>query len=383
MGINLFSETEKNQLHPKVALLKEEIAYLGAKKIIENWSENFIDRDNKFINEFQTTFHSSFWELFIFACLKENHYVVDFSHQYPDFIISSPYNIYIECVVSEIKKNGIPESERNFEDIIKSFMPLVTKEEFNSIINESITRHSNSFLNKYYKYKNLYQNSKWVDTNSPYIIALGSYDQIQYGREFIYSMIALLYGYYYNPEEDILYKITEITKPGTSSQIPVGFFNSNQYQEVSAVIFSCTTTLGKLVSLAISNNIDNALNHVFTVRHDSDDNLYKLHKVSPNSPEKLTSGMFIFYNPYAKNHLPDDFFKHSSALHIRNVNSRIISNGEELPLVSRVHIPYPLQLCTKELIMVVMDIYNRHNIERWKKYVYSCYKLYQNNDLSR
>lgn len=87
MGINLFSETEKKSITSKSCIVKRRNSIFGGKKDYRKLVRNFIDRDNKFINEFQTTFHSSFWELFIFACLKENHYVVDFSHQYPDFII--------------------------------------------------------------------------------------------------------------------------------------------------------------------------------------------------------------------------------------------------------------------------------------------------------
>lgn len=31
----------------------------------------FEDRDGKFVKEFQTTFNSSFWELYLFACLRD------------------------------------------------------------------------------------------------------------------------------------------------------------------------------------------------------------------------------------------------------------------------------------------------------------------------
>jgi hypothetical protein len=39
--------------------------------VIADWAMGFQDRDNKFVKEFQTTFNSSFWELYLFACLKQ------------------------------------------------------------------------------------------------------------------------------------------------------------------------------------------------------------------------------------------------------------------------------------------------------------------------
>src|ERR1700721_815441 len=47
----------------------------------------FIDRDGKFVHEFQTSFNSCFWELYLFAVLKAYGMQVDFSHDRPDFCI--------------------------------------------------------------------------------------------------------------------------------------------------------------------------------------------------------------------------------------------------------------------------------------------------------
>jgi hypothetical protein len=39
--------------------------------VLQDWARGFIDRDCKFVHEFQTTFNSSFWELYVFAVLKK------------------------------------------------------------------------------------------------------------------------------------------------------------------------------------------------------------------------------------------------------------------------------------------------------------------------
>ncbi|HVV00233.1 MAG TPA: hypothetical protein VHH88_02655 [Verrucomicrobiae bacterium] len=36
--------------------------------VVSEWAVGFVDRDGKFVREFQTTFNSGFWELYIFAC---------------------------------------------------------------------------------------------------------------------------------------------------------------------------------------------------------------------------------------------------------------------------------------------------------------------------
>jgi hypothetical protein len=46
--------------------------------VIANWVHQFEDRDGKFAKEFQTTFNSCFWELYLFACFKDRGFTADF-----------------------------------------------------------------------------------------------------------------------------------------------------------------------------------------------------------------------------------------------------------------------------------------------------------------
>lgn len=334
------SSLEENKLHPKFKLLRDNINLTPLRAILETWADGFIDRDNKIIKEFQISFHSVLWELYIHAILKEMRCNIDFSKPFPDFIITNPEKFLIECVVSEIKATGIPETERTLEDIYSMLEPLNTNEKFDNIIKEAITRHSNSILSKYSKYINSYQNAEWVKNDLPYIIALGSYDQINYGKEFWFSMFALLYGIYYNPVLKTYERISEIIKPGTDSSIPVGLFRDDKYKEISAVIFSCTLTLGKLTSLSISNGDRFLLPpRVICVKHNSEDNLYKVHIVSKEHPEYLSDGLFIFYNPFAQHQISQDIFKGTNILEVRFDNGLFKFEGANMPIISRVRIP--------------------------------------------
>jgi hypothetical protein len=39
--------------------------------LLNDWARGFQHRDGKFVKEFQTTFDSSFWELYLFAVMKQ------------------------------------------------------------------------------------------------------------------------------------------------------------------------------------------------------------------------------------------------------------------------------------------------------------------------
>ncbi|WP_409281861.1 hypothetical protein [Pseudomonas defluvii] len=314
-----FFEIDKNTdldtLHPKFNDLCNQFGYMGAKEVISGWGQDFHDKDKKAKTEFQTTFHSTFWELYLHAVLKELGFTQCTLHSRPDFIIKEPANFYIEAVVSEIRKDGKSEEHRTIEDVERNLHPISTREEFAELIDEAIVRHSSAFFSKLKKYRGFENKGKktkgyvecdWVDQNTPYIIAISSYDQISYGREFTYSMNALLYGQYFDPLTKKYASKSSIKKPGTNADINLGLFTDASHHEVSAVIFSSTLTLGKLVSLYKSNNptFDSILN----VRYVTEQPHFRLHEVTSDNPETLLDGLYVFHNPYASNPLDIELF---------------------------------------------------------------------------
>ena len=355
MNLPLFDKIKdinENVLHSKFKFLRDDISLLGERKIIEEWTNRFVDRDNKIIKEFQTSFHSAFWEFFLFALMKKYNYTIDFSHNRPDFIVSSPIPLYIEAVVSEIKNGGKNESERSIDDILSMLRPFTDKQEFSSIIDEAIVRHSNSFHAKKKKYAE-YLKEPWISSSTPYIIAISSYDQINYGKEFYYSMMALLYGKYYNPENGTYSNKTETIKPGTNSPISIGLFNSSQYEEISAVIFSCSITLGKLTALAISNGTHTNLNNVIQIKLDEGP-IYRVKEITQTCPEELEDGIFIFYNPYAKNPLRKDLFEDSCVVQVRGPQN---IKANDLPTFARFNSIIP-ETIKGHLYGSVMEAFN-------------------------
>lgn len=354
------NDIAQDTLHNKFKLLRNEPLLHLEREVITEWANGFSDRDGKLVKEFQTTFHSSLWEIYIFAVLKELGLNVDFSKNRPDFIVSGNIDFYMEAVVSEIKKGGRSESTRNENDTYSMLEPIHKDKNFYSLIDEAITRHSNSILSKHKKYTKEYTKCDWVREDVPFVIALGSYDQVNYGREFHYSMMALLYGFRFDPDAQEYVREESIIKPETTSKIPIGIFGDKSHEEISAIVFSCTVTMGKLTSLAISKNTSHPTNFVLNVRHDIDPPHYKIHTVSQEIPEELTDGLFVFHNPNARTPLPKSVFDGSNAIQVSANGSGIEVFGENLPLVARFnHLKnfFP-KLLMSRLISEILDNYN-------------------------
>lgn len=336
-------ELSENELHPKFKLLRDEYYYSGARKIIENWASDFHDRDNKLAKEFQTTFHSSFWELYLNAVIRKLGLKIEEKHNRPDFIIRENNEFYIEAVVSEIKNNGVPESERTLEDLLSMLTPITSDDEFSKLIDEAIARHSNSIFSKLDKYLGYYDKKgkwikgyrecDWINETKPYIIALSSYDQINYGKEYIYSMFALLYGWYYSPENDGYTSRTSIIKPGTDSELELAIFNNEKLKNVSAIIFTNVLTLGKLSSLSKSKQADPA--HIINIRYDCISPHFKIQEVDIDHPEDLLDGVYIFHNPNANAPFKCDEIKTNNLVEFSLDENWLAMEGARAPIVAR------------------------------------------------
>ena len=340
MKLNLFENNKnlKNEnLHPKVCFLKNNFAFASERQLLLDWTEGLLDRDNKFVREFQETFHSSFWEIYLYKLFVDAGFELDQSHRMPDFIIKKPQEVYVEAVTANIRKGGKSEDERSIEDQMSMLIPPYLQTDFYQILNEGIIRGANSIQSKHKKFVKEYKYREWIQENNPFIIAMGAFDQINYGREFIYPMVALLYGMYFDAEQEIFHEKMEIEKPQTGASVPIGIFRNSNYEEISAIVFSCTLTLGKLTSLSISNG-NYSLNAVYNIRQDFNTNKYVLQIVNSSCPEDIADGVFIFHNPNAKNKLSEKFFEKIAVTQFFFEDGHLMYCGNITPIVSRLNI---------------------------------------------
>ncbi len=324
-----------NRQHEKFKILRDEIQLLAEKRLLCAYTDGLVDRDHKMVRQFQETFHSTYWEICIYQLCLEAGFSLDQSHPFPDFIIKKPSEFYIEAVVANIKQTGVPESERTLEDQLSMLIPPHMQKDFADVLDESIIRSSNAIFSKIKKYED-YKKKSWFDEKNPFIIALSSCDQINYGREFLYPMMALLYGRYYIPCENGCITKTSIKKSETGVELPLGIFLNSEYSQISAVMYTCTNTIGKLTALALSNGMHTFNSVLDVVRDEEDDSLpFKFRIVSDSSPEIISDGVFIFHNPYAKTPIDPELFINTNVTHVFLENDSLSMMGVTTPLYTR------------------------------------------------
>ncbi|AXI08431.1 hypothetical protein CUC15_05645 [Oceanobacillus zhaokaii] len=240
------------------------------------------------------------------------------------------------------------------------FSPPYEQENFDYELKESIVRYSNALSNRLKLYKENYKKCDWVKKEDPFVIAMASYAQVDYGREYIYGMLALLFGVYFE-EQNLGYTLKDsIIKNNSQSSIPLGVFFNESFKDISAIIFSSTTTIGK-VSATIASKEDYAQNTVLTLYHDlmDEDIPFKINIVTPNSAELLEDGLFIFHNPNASNPLDLKFFNSPGITQIFiDKNMRVRYTGNHCPTIARLDLPNELINIFGDRIFRQVEAYN-------------------------
>ncbi len=222
--------------------------YKSSIKIINEWAEGLVDRDNKFVNEFQTTFNSSFWEIYCFAVIKKLGLTCDFTLHAPDFVVfnkykdSQKYKFAIECTIAAEAKDGL--REYNFYE--KNY-PTKSVDE---CLFDSTLRLSNSFKSKADKFKKSYSKNCEL-AEIPFIIAIAPFDQPNAQVSNQQAINRVLFGTEHtrNKNKVFVKKFNKIRNKN-DSVINLGYFNDNSFEYVTAVLFSNVATSGKVVAMS-------------------------------------------------------------------------------------------------------------------------------------
>ncbi|MRI35497.1 hypothetical protein EOPP23_21290 [Endozoicomonas sp. OPT23] len=273
------------------------------------WCEGFPDRDKKLVIEFQTTFNSSFWEIYLYAVFSEINLQMDWKHPTPDFIVK--YNdrkIVIEATIAAAASGKTPEWEK---DLSKA-----PPTRFKKMNIESIIRLSNSINSKCRKYNEKYSKLEHVRSN-PFVIAVAPFEQPHFNLQCETPIMALLYDFYVDEDEyndnphlypngppDVSLGFVE---KENGSEIELGIFENNSHSEISAIILSTTATWGKVESMSSFAGV-RFINTVWWSESDKEP-LYKS-STTDNVEENVRDGLFVFHNPYAKRPLDPEMFNH-------------------------------------------------------------------------
>jgi len=289
-------QCDEAEWHPNFKKIYEEKLPF-ARKVIMDWADGFVDRDNKFVKEFQTTFNSSFWELYLFAVFKRLGLEINMFYDRPDFLIEGESGFTVEAVIANNATNNTPEWDKeNLEKVIQDW-PL------DKIIDNATLRLANSFVSKSKKYLKSYKDLEHV-SGKPFVIAMAPFDSPLTNQQRMQAIHRVLYGLdryitidWDEENRDILDEIyMESIDKTNGSQVPLGYFTRPEYSHVSALIFSNTATFSKVRLLSD----DPRLTLVgYSKYNDYGTQPIEDVKFKGEYKEDLLDGLIIFHNPYA------------------------------------------------------------------------------------
>ncbi len=319
----------EENLHDHFRLIRADPAYAEVMPVIQRWAAGLLERkgeSQKFIKEFQSTFNSSMWELYLNRALTDLECLVDYSKAAPDFCVLGPNNF-----------------EFNIEAVISDQPPTIKQQKTFSE-QDFKTRGALKLVGKIKDKLNLYRgtNGKKHPYSSlahvrgrPFVIAIAPFDNrlsLFQNNELINMVLfgmapPVLEG----PELWKQGKITSLLKPSGAS-VEMGIFTNDTFKEISAVIFSTVGTFGKAVvesqierlvrstrfrvtqkdQIGASSNLWrlgthrfqlDTLNYLMTIRQNGGDRIagadVRIQHSSFHNETHL-DGLQVYFNPYAE-----------------------------------------------------------------------------------
>ncbi|AXI08429.1 hypothetical protein CUC15_05635 [Oceanobacillus zhaokaii] len=295
-------------------------------KVLNSWAIGFKDRDHKFVKEFQTTFNTSFWELYLHACFSNLGFKIDYSYSSPDFVIKTrkqKLEMVIEAVSTRHAEEGTPEHER-----INALADLENKDKidnknYEEIVHLATERIASSISNKARKYIETYSKLEHVK-GKPFILAVGAFEQPFFYLQGIGAIQRVLYGLVkaeYREGTPYLEYSENILKRKNGKQIPIGIFNNQKYSYISGILFSSVASMGKVRALSLNKKKSIYFQSYTYNDYDTKGQM----KVTSHKKykESLLDGMSLYLNPYADNPIdPTEFDSNDISIVYNNESAK-------------------------------------------------------------
>jgi hypothetical protein len=300
---------EEQRFHPHFRALLDPLREADRTELLR-WAEGFPDRDGKLVSEFQISFNSVFWEIYLYAAFRDYGFNFNWQHRSPDFAISCPsQNFVVEAVTANAAQGKLNEWDKTYRDIAELDIDRLNK--------EAMVRLSNSILSKYRKYERDYAALEHVK-GKPFVLAVGPFEQPFFNYQYNRPIRAVLYDIYVdepayaaNPENfpngppDV--PLGYVTKEN-GSEVELGLFTDDRMRHVSAVIFSCTATWGKINALAPKTQGRHVL--IESIWGSEPDGRPVPRVGTPSKiGETIIDGLQIYHNPHAIHPLDPAVFR--------------------------------------------------------------------------
>ncbi|MEG3911105.1 hypothetical protein QT979_24660 [Microcoleus sp. w2-18bC1] len=309
--MDLFTPVIPQELqHPNFRFITKPGFFDPESKVLKNWADGFVDRDGKFVKEFQTTFNSSFWELYLFACFKELNCSVDLSHSSPDFVLTSPHGEFIaEATTANHPQGHRPEWDK---DQVRP-----EEAEMDDILRLSTLRLLQAVTEKFKKFKKSYSKLTHVQ-NKPFVICVSPFDQPFFFLQDCLAIIRVLYAYdqpltISGTQEGELLIVGESRKyqvqKKPNSEIDLGLFTNENMADVSAIIFNNRATICKVRALAGEGKYPVIFYGSRAIESETETGVERFVAERPNYQETLLDGCHVLFNPFAKHPLDRKLFE--------------------------------------------------------------------------
>lgn len=327
----------RERLHPYFRALIENEEYSPAREVIVELGYAYQDLDGNFIEQLQTTgFDARLWELYLYAFLHEQRFMIDDSQPVPDYLCSKfGKEIAIEATTvgpTQTRKDpGPPNNPIQLKHWLRHFMPI---------------KYGSALYSKLRK--------KYWDTprvaGKPLVFAIHDFHG---GGSMTWSSTALpmyLYGYEHDWQRDKMGRLVVIPNKTDyheweGKRIPSGFFSLPGSEHVSAVLFSNSATISKFNRMG--KLADAGSDRVRMIRlgtsynHDPDSAAPASFQVDIDPDEydeTWSEGVSIYHNPQAVTPIDHELFD-GIAQHVLCDDGQIVSNIPPFhPLNSVTHI---------------------------------------------
>ena len=294
----------RDKLDPAFISLCERKGYSSAREILAEIAYTFEDPDGNYIQQFQSTgFDARMWELYIYALLHENDFIIDRTHKAPDYVCEK----YGQAIVVEATTVNptIPNSHDK---------PHLGDPDGLAMADYMAIKLGSALFSKLQK---AYWELGHVKSR-PLIFAIADLrkpDGVNFSSkfllEYLYGRRQVIKG------SSIAYTpITEHVFGG--KKIPSGFFYQPNSENVSAVLFSDSGTISKfhrmgkiagfgdptVVMLRVGQRFENEEGGALTEFQEKVD--------AVGYAETWSEGIWLFHNPNAKHPSDPNLFENAA-----------------------------------------------------------------------
>jgi hypothetical protein len=335
-----------DRLHAHFAILRDGESYSPARELISAMMRWHDDIDGNFVEQFQSTaFDARLLELYVFALLVENGFVMRHEGAAPDFLANDGHGeiaIEVTTVNSTVDRQGqvVPAPEPATPEEITASLKQYVPIKFGGPLTAKLRR-------RYWELPHV--------AGKPLLFAIQDFHAPQSMTRARTGLSIYLYGYDHDWHHDAQGRLIVESRRVTEHRwgdkvIPSGFFTQESAEYVSAVLFNNSATLPKFNRMGYIAGFGSRrvrMTRTGTALNPDPNAAEPFHfamAVDEDYEESWSEGLDIFHNPRAVHPLDPRHFPTAMHHHLQPdgqvLSSQLVENFH--PLASMTSILLPL-----------------------------------------